>query len=393
MLAFDLAFLAKQIYLAFMLANDRLAAQMGFRLKAARERRGLTQQQMAAALGLEHRQTLASIENGERKVTAIELVNLVRVLQLDLDYFTDAFRLDGEGRFSFRADPSAPGGVLDDFEAKAGRWIATYRELATEHGVRPTWLQYKLGLTPKSTYEQAQAAAESLSSQWKLGERPAEALAPALERHLDALVLHVDAPEGVSGAASQLPGLNSVLVNRREPEGRRHFDLAHEFFHLLTWDAMPPARVEAVSHAHFGKLNRVEQLAENFAAALLMPERIIRARWTSPENTDEVAHWSTAFARDLRVSVAASTWRLHNLNLISKAEAQRIIERRGEAADRTRVEATPPRLFSERFVRCIGSALDAGRLSVMRAADLLDLSLAELAELLRSYQIEPSFEA
>lgn len=373
--------------------DDRVQSRIGLRLKAARGRAGMTQQEMAMALGFDHRQTLASIEVGERKVTAIELVNIVKVLQLDLDYFTDAFRLDGEGRFSFRADPSSPSGMLDEFEAKAGRWLATYRELAAEQGIKPTWLQYKLGLTPKSTYEQAQAAAESLSLQWNLGDQPAEALAPALERHLDALVLHVDAPEGVSGAASQLPGLNAVLVNRREPEGRRHFDLAHEFFHLLTWDAMPPDRVEAVSDVPFGKRNRVEQLAENFAAALLMPERIIRARWTSPETTDEAAHWSAVCARDLRVSPSASTWRLLNLKLISKAEAQRIFERRREAGDRTWAGATLPRLFSERFVRCIGSALDAGRLSVRRAANLLDLPMADLADLLRSYQIEPSFEA
>lgn len=376
-----------------MINDDRLSLRIGLRLKAARERGGMTQQEMATALGLEHRQTLASIELGERKVTAIELVNFVKALQLDLDYFTDAFRLDGEGRFSFRADPSSSSDVLDEFEAKAGRWLATYRELSAEQGVKPTWLQHKLGLTPKSTFEQAQAAAESLCLQWKLGDHPAEALAPALERHLDALVLHVDAPEGVSGAASQLPGLNAVLVNRREPEGRRHFDLAHEFFHLLTWDAMPPARVEAVPHAPFGKRNRVEQLAENFAAALLMPERIIRARWTSPESMDQVAHWSTVFAREFRVSPSASTWRLHNLNLISKAEAQRIVERRREAWDRTWAGATRPRLFSERFVRCVAGALNAGRLSVRRAASLLDLPLADLADLLRSYQIEPTFEA
>ena len=49
--------------------------------------------------------------------------------------------------------------------------------------------------------------------------------------------------------------------------------------------------------------------------------------------------------------------------------------------------------FSERFVRCIAVALDAGRLSVKRAASLLSLSIDELATLLRDYGLEPSFEA
>ena len=50
----------------------------------------------------------------------------------------------------------------------------------------------------------------------------------------------VDADRGISGAACRLPELDAVLIARHEVEGRRHFDLAHELFHLLTWDAMPP---------------------------------------------------------------------------------------------------------------------------------------------------------
>ena len=35
-----------------------------------------------------------------------------------------------------------------------------------------------------------------------------------------------------------------MLIARHEVAGRRHFDLAHELFHLLTWDAMPPEYLE-----------------------------------------------------------------------------------------------------------------------------------------------------
>ena len=214
--------------------------RIGLRLKAAREGAGFTQQQLATALGLDHRQSLAAVESGTRRLTAEELIRAVEVLGADLDFFTDSFRLVGEGRFSFRAQPNVPAQVLDQFEDRAGRWIATYRELGAQQGDAPDWLEHKLALTARSTFEEAQAAAESVAERWKLGDRPAETLRSALERQLDALVLYVDAPAGISGAASQLPRLNAVLVNRLEPEGRRNFDLAHELFHLLTWDAMPP---------------------------------------------------------------------------------------------------------------------------------------------------------
>ena len=58
------------------------------------------------------------------------------------------------------------------------------------------------------------------------------------------LVLLVDMPKGISGVACQIPGADSILINRKDSEGRRNFDLAHELFHVLTWDALPPERVD-----------------------------------------------------------------------------------------------------------------------------------------------------
>ena len=63
-----------------------------------------------------------------------------------------------------------------------------------------------------------------------------------------------------------------VLINRHEVEGRRHFDLAHELFHILTWDAMPPEHSEEARETGG---NRVEQLANNFASAVLMPTPVL----------------------------------------------------------------------------------------------------------------------
>ena len=64
-----------------------------------------------------------------------------------------------------------------------------------------------------------------------------------------------------------------MLINRHEVAGRRHFDLAHELFHILTWDAMPPEHVGGSAGDRAG--NRVEQLANNFASAVLMPAPVL----------------------------------------------------------------------------------------------------------------------
>jgi XRE family transcriptional regulator, fatty acid utilization regulator len=382
-----------QDYHASMTLKSAHADRIGVRLKAARERAGLTQKALAATLGLEHRQTLASIEACQRRLTAEELLRAVSALGVDLDYFTDSFRLVGEGQFSFRAQPGVAANLLDQFEDRAGRWIATYRELGAQQGEERAWLAPKLTLTRHSTFEEAQAAAHAIAESWQLGERPAESLHSALEQQLNALVLYVDAPAGISGAAWQVPGLNAVLVSRHEPEARRNFDLAHELFHLLTWDVMPPDRVEAADVPRGGKGNRVEQLAENFAAALLMPESIMRARWEVGGASSDLHGWLNAMAMDLRVSAVACKWRLHNLGCLSKADLLDINDQRLVANGRDASTVPPVRAFSERFVQRIAAAMDAGRLSVRRAASLLAVSLSELSTLLQDYGIEPSFEA
>src|SRR3989304_2342382 len=103
------------------------------RLKAARERASLTQAQLSEKLGFKDRQTLAAIEGGQRKLSAEELLRAMQIFSVDLEYFTDGFRLVGEGSFSWRAKNAAPG-LLDEFEARAGRWIAPYRRLGAGGG-------------------------------------------------------------------------------------------------------------------------------------------------------------------------------------------------------------------------------------------------------------------
>ena len=75
---------------------------IGARIKALRQERGLSQDSMASLFGFRDRQTVSAIETGVRRVTATELLLAVEKLNVPLDYFTDPFRLNGEGLFSWR---------------------------------------------------------------------------------------------------------------------------------------------------------------------------------------------------------------------------------------------------------------------------------------------------
>jgi Zn-dependent peptidase ImmA (M78 family)/DNA-binding XRE family transcriptional regulator len=359
------------------------------RLKAARERAGLTQAQLSRLLGFKDRQTLTAIEMGQRKLSAEELLRAADVLGLELDYFTDSFRLAGEGRFSWRTSADAKPELLGEFEERAGRWIATWRRLGELQGEKPSALQPTLALSERNSFEEAQAAAEALVEELQLGDVPAAKLAAAV-RNLGTLVLHVDAPQPVSGAACQVPGANAILINRQEPEGRRHYDLAHELFHLLTWEQMPPEHAESGT-PRGTKARRIEQLAENFAAALLLPEPALLPRWQARDG-DEIHDWLNATASDFLVTAKALKWRLANLGWLSRSDLQHIHEARLTFNGRPRNRQSLPPLFSLDFVQRLHTGVAAGQLSVRRAAEIFDLTMAAMTDLFRSHDLAVPFD-
>ena len=402
----------------------RLTARIAVRLRAARERAGLTQYQLAARLRLNHRQIVARIEDGQRSLTAEELIRAMDVLGLDLDYFTDPFRLEGEGEFTFRTGPDVVSSAVDEFERSAGRWIAMYRELSGERGREPRWLELKLALSRHSSFGDARDAGAAFGERMELGDCPAAALRSALEDRLGILVLEVDTPPGIASAAVRARGLNCVLINRDMPEGHRNYGMAQGLFHLLTWDAIPPDRLEPVRVPRRGKGWLVARLAESFATALLIPWPVLRRQWEDAESWTVLAQAGTGRppgrvsagepsrilgagaigrsgdlharliegAEELRVSVEVYVRRVRRLYLLSREEVDALDGQRlvttGPAPGRD--AAIPP--FSGAFVQCVAAALDAGRLSVRRAASVLDLSLPELASLLTRYGHEADFE-
>ena len=197
---------------------------IGARIKALREERKLSQDELARIFGFKDRQTVSAIETGERRVSAEELLVAVEKLGASLDYFTDPFMLVGEGQFSWR-QTNAGGIALDAYERVAGRWIAAYRELNSKLGEPKSLLRRRLGLTRHHQFEDAMVAGEQFAAEFQLGSIPAARLAEAMENELQILVLNVEAFNRISGAACRLPELDAVLINRNEVAGRRHFDL------------------------------------------------------------------------------------------------------------------------------------------------------------------------
>jgi Zn-dependent peptidase ImmA (M78 family)/DNA-binding XRE family transcriptional regulator len=368
----------------FMDTSPEITVNVGLRIKYARELLRLTQEQVSARLGFNDRQTLSDIENGKRAVKPDELLRFSDVLDQDLEFFVDPFSVVAEAQYSWRASPSLAQEELDEFEEKASGWVGMLRWLRSQQPTAPRPLGFALRLEIHSTFEAAQRAAEQLVDMLRLGPVPSLRLAECIEQELDIPVLFVDADVGlqrgsISGAACHLPELGVILVNRRESAVRRNFDLAHELFHSLTWERMKPEHRESNSSQERQRTRRVEQLADNFAAALLMPGTSLDAL-IDPERQRDETHLAEV-AGQLRVSVDALGWRLRSLGRIDEQTRMRL----SQVRRRSDVAGDVPKLFSERFVRLLHFALSKGRLTARKASKSLSLPLDELAGLFREY--------
>jgi len=67
--------------------NGQNKEHIGIRIKSAREERGLSQVDLAKALGFHSATAISLIESGDRKVTAGLLESLSEVLHRDINYF------------------------------------------------------------------------------------------------------------------------------------------------------------------------------------------------------------------------------------------------------------------------------------------------------------------
>jgi Zn-dependent peptidase ImmA (M78 family)/transcriptional regulator with XRE-family HTH domain len=360
---------------------------IGYRIKAAREAMSLTQVQLADALALNDRQSISDIEKGKRSIKPDELVLLTEILNKDVEFFLDPFCVAGEAQFSWRASRKIAEDSLNDFEINAGKLIGLLRWLRESEGAANP-LKRSLWLTKQSSFEDAQLSAESLVKKFNLGEVPANSLIDFVENKLDIPILFVDTietPDGdsISGAACHLQDFGVILVNRKESEARCYYDIAHELFHVLTWDAMKPDHQESNSFEERVRSNRIEQLADNFAAALLMPKSTLEKLITNNRSND--IEYLASVATKLKVSPVALAWRLFNLKFINTDTL--------ESLKRVRISSTiSSKNLSLSFIKLLYDAIDHGRLSARKAAKAMSMDLTQLKNLFSEYSLATPFD-
>ncbi len=335
-------------------------SELGVRLKKARESMGYTLVEASRKLGFQNYQTLINIESGVREVKASELTNISKVYFISIINLLDEKAEASPHAFLWRRTPQ-------DKKKKAIEASIVLRCEQYYLLERLLNLKLKIDVLPGvETIDELGSdyritlLAKKLHENLGLGNRPALAVKKVLEHNYGIKVLLESMPEG-SAVSTVSPRFGPVvIVNSEEKPWRQNYDLAHELFHLVSWNV---ASTRALEDPMF--FDEIEKKAEKFASVLLLPEDEIRKEVT--ERIESQKHFTHSdlvdIAIEFGVSVKALLYRMANLHLLTWEEADKtandpeLVEvskhkRKGEGGDMAK-----PGRFVALAVRCLRKGL------------------------------------
>lgn len=341
------------------------------RLKYARQSMKLTLADVKKRTGI-GTSTLSEFETGKREPRLPQLKELADLYHRSTSFFLEEGPLAGE-MVLWRQRPTSP-----DAESVQ----ADLLRLAEQYHSLERWCddfeELDIPVVPDTRerfgYPRAEKLAHDFRTKYGLGERPGPSLLRVLEEVCKVKVFHI-AFEPTGSAActfSDRYGV-AILLNSGNVRWRRNFDLAHELFHVLTWNVF--RRGEACSVVEPSP--QEEKLATCFARNLLMPQEPLRIAIDSQLGERTKLSFDDLFevARQFDVSVEALLWQMTFVYNLSKNVVQQTI---GTFRDRIsfwdkRQQDTPPNR-PLRFEALANEALRKGMISTGRYAEYLGIT-------------------
>jgi Zn-dependent peptidase ImmA (M78 family)/DNA-binding XRE family transcriptional regulator len=282
-------------------------------LALARQRRGLTKAKLAAAAGVTSR-SVTAYESGETIPTEETTEALSEALGFPIEFFfgdeIDAPHFEAT---SFRARTSLTASRRDAALAAAA--------LATEIA---DWLDERFLLpkcdVPDLSSLAPEEAAAVLRTRWGLGELPIKNTVHLLESRGVRVFSLTEECRKLDAFAFWRDTTPYVFLNTLKSGERGRFDAMHELGHLV------------LHRRGFPEGRTAEQEADNFAAAILMPRGDVLAR---APRTPTLASLIQSKKR-WNVSLAALTYRLHSLQLLTEWQYRTLCIHIAEAGYRRR---------------------------------------------------------
>ena len=395
------------------------AAQLGDRLRAARDRRGLSQQAVAHALGLP-RTAITNMETGARAVSTLEITKLANLYGQTPAYFLASNEQEAEDLFVVlhRALPEIEG--TPQIEGEVRRILDLYREGATlrsllDQASEQTVPNYASKLSSVGdAIRQGEAVAQEERRRLGLGTAPIINTAETISAQ-GVWTAATELPNGLSGLFVNHPSIGlAILVNVGHQPGRRRFSYAHEYAHAL-FD-----RDETITTTRSENATQLaEKRANAFAAPFLIPaggvadhlrqldkgspsrrsqslfdvanNAMMEAELRTRPGSQAITYQDVAsLARRFGVSYEAAVWRLKSLSHVSGTDTTALLGQREigkrfihllgfeEPLEKGRITEQPEQELRSQLVRL---AVEAFRQE--------EISRGRLVELAKKLKVDP----
>jgi transcriptional regulator with XRE-family HTH domain/Zn-dependent peptidase ImmA (M78 family) len=329
------------------------------RLRQTREKLSLTLQQVAERVGLSA-PTISAYETGQREPSFSHLAKFAKLYCHPVEYFFSD-KVEPDEVVLWRTKPYSP--AAEELEAKLLELGERYRALEVWFDcVMPSRLpKYEVGW--KDVAEMGATIRKGLG----LGDRPGASLEETLQE-AGVKIFHLPfAPKPASASTVTAAFGPAVLLNTTADRRERTFSLAHELFHLLTWNKYEKNSEEG------------EALADRFADCLLLPEDAVRQATTSHLRNGRLTFREMdLIAQGFDVPLESLIRRLGDVFVLPKEQIRQIrlqIQAAGFSgrADWSQTPPSRPR----RFVELAARAYEEGKLSLGRLAEYLGISRQE----------------
>ncbi len=346
------------------------AVQIGLRLRAARERRGLSQQEVADGLKLP-RTAVTNIETGNRSISTLELTKLAALYRLSVAHIVeeDLAEADDLSVVLPRALQEATNGP--GYREAIDPIIDLCREGAALRHMLDQDFELSLPdyagriTTAGEAIRHAENVALEERRRLGLGNAPVGSIAELISSQ-GIWVAACELPDGVSGLFLNHASIGfAILVHSRHVAVRRRFSYAHEYGHTL-FDRAETVRLTERRNAN----DLIEKRANAFAAAFLMPvsgvsqqlrrldkgqpsrqaqivydvandaatEAEIRPRTGSQAITFQDVR---AIARHFGVSYESAVWRLKSLGHLGSSEVGTLLAHKDKSQRLAEILKTP----------------------------------------------------
>jgi Zn-dependent peptidase ImmA (M78 family)/DNA-binding XRE family transcriptional regulator len=338
------------------------------RLKQARDFAGYTLEKVKECTGIDD-SCISSYERGQAEPNFARLSKLAEVYRVPISFFFEE-ESEQPQLILWRNKPEQENEIKAEFlqlEQWANDFPSNQFPCLDNYGDR-------------FGYPEVEALADEVRRHFGLGDRPGESLCTVLEEIYGVKIFHLELGSlGTAACAKSSLFGEAILLNSRCSRWRQNHDLAHELFHLLTWE-----RFRHTTGAP--ELNpQEEKFATCFAGNLLLAGHVVKQ--AIHKQSDAEGHIALSkldsVARQFDVSLESLLWRMHFLYNWKESQTKKYIEEVKLYVSQTeRKDDFHPSAYPERYRALAIRVFRNGDISLGQFAKLMNISRKEAEQYL-----------